>query len=62
MESGFQTGSQMDSVGIGEVRQCDDQWRAELTVPEMKCAFLAAKYVTTATATKGQNDGADQPT
>lgn len=52
MESGCQTGSQMDSVGIGEVRQCDDEWRTELTVLEMKCAFLAAKYVTTATATQ----------
>lgn len=31
-ESGCQTGSQMDSVGIGEVRQCDDEWRTELAV------------------------------
>lgn len=60
MESGCQTGSQMDSVGIGEVRQCDDEWRTEFTVRGMKCAFLAAKYVTAVTATKRQKDEADQ--
>lgn len=50
----------MDSVGIGEVRQCDDEWRTEFTVRGMKCAFLAAKYVTAVTATKRQKDEADQ--
>lgn len=59
-ESGCQTGSQMDSVAIGEVSQSDDEWRTELTVLEMKCASLAAKCHRCHCIEKTKNNEADQ--
>lgn len=58
MGSGCQTDSQMDSVGIGEVRPSDDEWRRSPSTEELR--GILSKPGESIPYLKGNNSSGDE--